>query len=69
MYLLGEALKTTGAKVDYNSKETAASQLSLLHLTTNFGDIWGKGLYKIEDGEKYSYDLVYKDERMMSKFL
>jgi hypothetical protein len=69
VYILGESLKAkAGAKVTYSNSQTAITQLTLLHLTTNFGDNCKNGFYQVDDSA-YSYKYIYRNDKTMNDFV
>lgn len=50
LFILGEVLKKEGGvkEVTYSTNETAASVFSMVHLSTMFGQNYGKGLYQLD---------------------
>ena len=62
LYLLGQCLEANKkVKVSYCDKQTAASEFTMLHLTTRFGERWRKGEYLYEDNEYFNFNSICQD--------
>jgi hypothetical protein len=41
----------------------------MFHITTKFGERWGKGLYHYEDDKDFSFDSITRDSNKLTEFI